>query len=217
MFNYLRNILIILSLHACSTSKPENGWQYEATRMSKNYQNNFLQNKTLRASLDLKHARELAKRSANLEPLINIELTACGMEISALNTSECTEASKLLRLQANDEQQAYLHLLLLQIQLDEIKYLPQQYQSFTRSLLNKDDLSINKEIASMKPFSSKLIASSLSKELLNDENIDQLIQELSFKGFKRPLLSWLRFQMDKEKDKVKKAHLKAKIDVLTSD
>jgi len=217
MSNYLKSIFLILILSACSTSQPENKWQHEAATMCKNYQLHFLQDKTVRASLDLSHARELATRSANFKPLIDIELTACAMEVSALNPSQCERASKLLVLESNQEQQAYLHLLSSQLQEDEIKYLPQQYRDFAQFLLTDDHHAINQEVSTMQPLSSKLVASALSKDILNDDTIETLIQDLSFKGYKKPLVSWLRLQMQKEEDEEEKSRLKAKIDVLTFD
>jgi len=217
MLNYLKSILLLILVSACSTSQPENKWQHDAATMCKNYQIHFLQNKTLRASLDLSHAREMATRSADFKPLIDIELTQCAMELSALNPSPCERVSELLALEPNANQRAYLHLLNSQLQEEEIVFLPKQYQDFALLFLDGDAKALNKEISSLQPLSSKLIASALSKDVIDDENIQGLIEALSFKGYKRPLLAWLELQMQKEENEDEKSRLKAKIEILTFD
>lgn len=217
MLNYLKSIFFLLMLSACSSPQPENKWQHDAATMCQNYQRHFLQDKTLRASLDLSHARNLATRSANFKPLIDIELTACAMELSTLNPSSCETVSKLLDLEPNSKQSAYLKLLNAHLQKEDVEHLPKQYKNFALHLLEDNHNAINKELSTMKPLSSKLIASALSKDIINDKNIQELIQKLSYKGYKRPLLAWMKLQMNKEENEEKKSRLRAKIKILTFD
>jgi len=202
-------------LSACSSSQPENRWQHDAANSCKNYQRYFLQDKDSRASLALEQARRFAKNSANLQPLIDIELSACAMELSSLNPSVCENASKLLLLEPNAKQSAYLHLLTHKFTKDEIQFLPRHYQDFALVLLQKEPKKINTALLSLEPFSSKLVASALAIEYINDNNIQVLINKLSFKGYKKPLISWMKVQMQREENEKKRALLKAKIEVLT--
>ena len=75
---------LISYLTACSNPQPENQWQYEAVAMSMKYQRHFLQDNLIAAKLDLRHARQLASRSAELKTLIDIELQACAIKLASL-------------------------------------------------------------------------------------------------------------------------------------
>jgi len=207
----------ILFIQACSSPQPPNKWQHDAVAMSQNYQKHFLQNRLLRARLELNHARRLASQSAKFHTLIDIELTSCAMQLGSLEKSACEKATELLLLEPDPFQYAYLKLLTSQISEDKITFLPRQYQDFARALINADQSRINQTLLSIRPLSSRLIASALAIEDIDDKNISELIDKLSFHGYKKPLLAWLNIQMKKEKETQEKARLRAKIDVLTSN
>jgi hypothetical protein len=145
-----------------------------------------------------------------------VELTACAMELSVLSSYECIEVSKLLELSPNAKQSAYYHLLNAQLSEEEIPLLPSQYRDFAASLLQSDTKKINIRISELEPLSSRLVAAALAKEQIDDTNIEELIQRLSFKGYKKPLLTWMVVQMQKEQNPQEKARLMAKIKVLNS-
>lgn len=219
-FPNIKTYLVFLSLLAllssCSNPQPENKWQHDAAGMCLSYQKHFLEAKDLRAALDLRHARKSASYSAQLKTLIDIELTACAMELSVLSSYTCDEVSKLLELEPDDKQKAYYHLLNSQLIDEEIPQLPSQYRDFASSLLQGNIQSINQNIAKIEPLSSRLVAAALAKDKIDDKNINALIERLSFKGYKKPLLSWMYVQMQKEQDTKEKARLLKKIKVLNS-
>ena len=210
-------VVLLLITSACSSPQPQNRWQHDAVSMCSNYQTHFLQDKTTRAELDLRHAKELASRSAELHTLIDIELTSCAMHITVLNQGQCREAEKLLRLDPNPSQEAYLRLLTSEISQDKIPLLPRQYRSFAQALIDVDTLQINKELSTLTPLTSRLIASALAQKSINGTNIQELIDKLSYHGYKKPLLVWLNLQMQREEDTHTKMRLKEKIGVLTSN
>lgn len=207
---------LIFYITACSNPQPENKWQYDAVLMSEKHKKHFLQDNLIAARLDLNHARKFASRSAELRTLIDIELQACAMKIASLEVDQCERAAELLSLQSNDSQNAYLNLLLSKISTETIEYLPTQYQSFAEVFIGGDKILINKSLAKIRPLTSRLIASSLYKESIDDINIQELIDELSYRGYKRPLLAWLNQQMQREEDSQERERLRAKIQVLTS-
>ncbi len=211
LFSFLLTLLV-----SCSNPQPENKWKHDAAGMCLNYQKHFLEAKDLRAALDLRHAKKSATRSAQLKTLIDIELTACAMELSVLNPSPCEDAAKLLELEPNKEQKAYYNLLSSQLKYEDIPQLPSQYRDFASSLLLGDIQAININISKIEPLSSRLVTAALAKEHIDDKNIDELIHRLSFKGYKKPLLSWMYIQMRKEEAPQEKARLMKKIKVLNS-
>jgi len=218
MYKLLTALLLIIFLTSCASLKPKNSWQYNASSSIKKYKLHFLQGKDLRAASELSHARNSAKSSANLETLINIELTVCAMNIIDFKNNKCDTAKNLLHIQPNKIQLAYLHLLEHNIQKNEIVLLPKTYKDYAKSnLTNDNNKKVNEAISNIKVLSSKLIASSLSKDIINNENIEKLIIELSFNGYKRPLIKWLNIQLQREKNSEKQNILKEKIKILTSN
>lgn len=208
--------IFIFLFQACSSPQPNNNWQYQATSSLNAYNKHYLEGNTLRAKVDLSRARKLASRSAQLHTLVNIELSVCAMDIGSLKPNMCKNAADLLLLEPDPSQNAYLALLNYQLSSTQVKELPPQYQAFASALLEDDIKELNEQIAKIEPASSRLLASALIKDRLDDKNIQTLIDTLSYHGYKTPLLAWLSFQIQKEKDLQKKAKLKAKLEVLIS-
>ncbi|PHR55612.1 MAG: hypothetical protein COA44_10210 [Arcobacter sp.] len=215
--NNILALLCVLILSSCSTSQPKNKWQYNAVNMTQTYQSHFLQAKESHARIDLRQARRHAKQSADLKVLIDIELTQCAMQVCVLKFQNCKNARSLLIIQPNASQEAYLSFLNSTLQEKDINLLPQQYQGFAYALEKKNAEGINKILKNIRPLSSKVISSSLSRDFITQENISLLIKELSFSGYKHPLISWLKLQASREKDTTKKLRIQAKIEVLTSE
>ncbi len=216
MKSILYIFVLTLLFQACSSPQPKNSWQYQATSSLDAYTKHYLEGNTLRAKVDLSRAKKLSSHSANLQTLINIELSVCAMHIATLNPSKCKNAADLLVLQPDPSQQAYLALLDSKLISTQVNELPSQYHAFAFALLENDIVELNKQTAKIESVTSKLIASALIKDQLTDKNIQGLIDTLSYHGYKAPLLAWLKFQIQKEQDSEKKAKVKAKLDVLIS-
>ena len=208
--------ILVLLLQACSSPQPKNSWQYQATTSLNNYTKHFLEGNTLRAKADLSHARKKASHSANLGTLIDIELTACAMQLSVLKSYPCQNASDLLVLEPSSPKQAYLDLMQGKLTTQQIEHLPSQYQDFALAYVENDISALNKTVSKIKPLTSRILASALIKDKIDAENVAQLIDTLSYYGYKAPLLSWMKHQMNHEEDKQKKMKIKAKIEVLNS-
>lgn len=217
LFNLIFLLFFVILSGCAPMPEPKNKWQYDAVSAIHKFKTHFLQNQLDRAKADLSHARDFASQSAHLQTRIDVELSACAMQLGVLQATECKEAAALLALDSDSHQLAYLHLLTSRLTENEITLLPKQYRSFAQSLLSKDTKEINDTLKKITPVSSRLIASALSINTINDKNIQGLIDELSYHGYKNPLIAWMHVQMNKEKDPAKKARLKAKLEVLTSD
>jgi len=209
-------LIFIFLFVGCSHPPAVNKWQYDAVSSLHAYQKHFLQNRLLRAKSDLSRARSFASQSAELHTRIDIELSVCAMQLSILNPTSCENASVLLQIDPDPSQLAYLSLLRSDLKDEEIKHLPEQYRAFGAAMIEADPAKINTRIESIRPLSSRLVASALALPHLSADNLDSLIAELSYHGYKNPLIAWLTVQMQKETDPQKKVRLKAKISVLTS-
>ena len=214
-----QNILFLIFIFifaGCSQPPAVNKWQYDAVSSLQAYQEHFLKNRLLRAKSDLSRARSFASQSADLHTRIDIELTVCAMQLSVLNPTSCENASVLLQIDPEPSQLAYLSLLRSDLKEEEIKQLPEQYQAFGTAMIEANPAKINTRLEQIKPLSSRLIASALVQSHLSNKNLESLIAELSYHGYKNPLIAWLTVHMQKETDPEKKVRLKAKISVLTS-
>lgn len=209
-------LFFIFLFFGCSHPPAVNKWQYDAASSLQAYQEHFLQNHLLRAKSDLSRARSFASQSADLHTRIDIELTVCAMQLSLLNPTSCENASVLLQIDPDPSQLAYLSLLQSKLKEDEIIELPEQYKAFGAAMIEADPVKINTRLASIRPLSSRLVASALALPYLSVGNLDSLITELSYHGYKNPLIAWLTVRMQNETDPKKKIRLKAKISVLTS-
>ena len=208
-------VLLLIFLSACTGPRPKNDWQYQATAALDDYSKHYLQNRLLRAKADLSRAREFASRTANLHTLIDIELTVCALDIATLHNSSCQPAKELLRLQEDAKQQAYLHLLTKTLREEEVTLLPQKYQSFARALLNKEAMA--SQLPKIKNIRSRLVASALIAQSLTTEEIQTLVTRLSYRGYKKAVIAWLKLQHDKERDPNKQKLIEAKLQILTSN
>ena len=206
-------LTLIFLFSACSTNPPKNKWQYEACAAQGDYQKHFLQNRRLRASSDLFQARESALQSANLRIIIDIELSVCALNISILKNDNCEKAQSLLELEPNAQQSAYLHFLQKNYAKEEISLLPKAYQNLAEANLKKEE--INPLLVTLEPLSSRAVASALFKKQLHKQNIQDLIDELSFYGYKSPIIAWLKYQIQETSDIKEKKRLQAKLKILT--
>ncbi len=176
----------------------------------------FLEGDIARANTKLLHAREEASKSADLLMLINIELSVCANDISVLKSSSCEKASELLSLDTDPMQVAYLSLLRKQVSTEVIQDLPSQYKEFAFALMHSDDQEINAIVSTIKPFSSRLLASALIKEKLTSPNRKKLIEEISYHGYKTALVAWLELDIKNENDSNEKKRLEKKLKILIS-
>ncbi len=216
MKTFVLFFITLLFLQSCSYVQPKNQWQYQTTSSLKAYIEHYLEGNTLRARSDLKNAREEASRSAALHTLIDVELSVCATDISILKPNPCPKASKLLKLDPDTNQKAYFDLLNNQLSPVQIDNLPSRYQNFAASLLAGDIETINNTIHTIEPITSRLLASALIKDKLSNKNIQNLIDTLSYHGYKQAILAWLTLQIDKEEDPKKQENLIEKRKVLIS-
>ncbi len=210
-------LFFIFLFTGCSHPPAVNTWQYDAASAMQAYEKHFLQKHLLRAKSDLSRARSSASQSADLHTRIDIELSVCALNLSILKADLCENASALLQIEPNDSQSAYLHLLRSELKTEQISSLPVQYRPFAEAIADNDTLAINTQIRQIRPLSSRLVVSALAQEQISNENIEGLITELSYHGYKNPLLAWLKVQMNNETDLHKKVKLRAKIAVLASE
>jgi len=211
---FVFSIMFILS--GCSFKSPPNHFQYKTTNAFVSYKKNFLSNNAILAKNDLKRAIQYAKTSSNLTDLAHIYLGECALNISVGIKDECEKYITIQNLVDNPTLNSYYSLITNQLLDEHIANLPPKYKEFALYKLNNQlDLAYN-ETLNMQNISSKLIASSLIKESLNEHQIEEILKISSFYGYKKSVLFWLVHLEHNTHDKHKRENIRRKIVILKS-
>lgn len=206
--------VIVLIFLGCSIKTPPNQWQFQSSNAYKNFESYYLEYKLELAAVELDRARSHAKQSADLTTLARIELASCALHVALLEPFTCKNYEALKPLISSDELESYAHFLVGDYTTDEVKKLPKQYQDFAYAKLSGDTESINKAVLSIKPFTSEMIAGSLSQDLLSHESIAKIVDKASYHGYRYAVIVWLRLQIEKSSDPEQQSYLRQKLKVL---
>ncbi len=204
----------LLFFSACSTSSPKNSWQIQSVNAYESHQKYFLQNEDALARTDLKRALKYAKQSANLTTLATIELSECALHVSNLQEENCAAYLAIEPLVNDVKLHSYFLFLQQKYEQKDIKNLPDKYQSFASLLLQKRYEDATKELLSTEDFLSKMIMASLMKKSLHVSTIASIIEEASFYGYKKNVLSWMEFYSTKTTDVDEKKRIQEKLKIL---
>ena len=205
--------LSLLLLSACSFKSPPNQWQYKSTTAYDSYVNNFLSSNDALARNDLSRAVKHAKRSADLTMLARIYLGECALNISVGVKDDCKSYTDISTLVNDKSLEAYYNFITLKSEYS-IENLNEQYKSFAQYLNKKEFNKANKEILKISKPTSRLLASSLMKENLTINTINEMIKTASFHGYKRSVLFWLGEKKSKTIDADEYKSVSKKISIL---
>jgi hypothetical protein len=199
------SLFITLFFAACSFKTPPNQWQIKANNALQQYQKNFLSNQMLLANNDLKRSINHAKQSSDLTTLGAVYLTQCAMEkIAHLPLDGCYMYQKITSLIDSKEQKAYQAFIQNVLQEEHLTHLDKKYHAFAQALFQNNQLQAKKELFKLESVISRLLAASLIKEHLTHDEINILIEQSSFYGYKKATLFWLHWLSFKFNDT--KAH-----------
>ncbi len=207
-------LLSIILFQGCSLKSPKNQWEYNSSNAFTSYTKYFLINENELANSDLQRAIKYAKQSANLEQLARIYLGVCALNISVGIEDKCSSYTKIREFLNKKELESYFLMLVKKEEIEQITYLPKQYQSFVKYKLEKRfDLAFN-AIKEMQEITSQFVAASLIKEKVSKSDMNYLIKKASFNGYKNFVLFWLKNLYKIENDLEKKKKILKKIIIL---
>ncbi len=173
-------------------------WIKDASNSFESYSNYYLQGDTRLASVSLKRAEQSAKSSVNLTPLSKIYLGVCALHVAVFIDDKCTQYISIRDIVKNkNNSESYFNMLQKNFGVLKTEYLPEQYVDFANAMKKEDFLSAFKSIKIMPKTSSKLISASLMKEHLSAKDIEYIIDEASFSGYKKAVVRWLKFLEEK--------------------
>jgi len=215
MIKYLLIGCVVL-LSGCSFSSPPNEWKYKSASAFESYKKNFLSLKQSAAKNDLSRAISHAKQSADLKHLSRVYLAKCALNFSVGIENGCKEYIQVQPLVEGEGLKSYYSLISNSLKPSDIKNLPKTYQDFARAYLDKDLDLARRSIFKMDTLTSKLIACKLIENVLDENDIQKLLKEVSFYGFKRSAIYWLEVLREKTNERLKKSQIEKKINILKS-
>ena len=207
-------IFIMLYITSCSFKPPKNQWQFKSSNSFDLYIQNFLKSNDKMAKNNLKRAISNAKNSSDFTQLAKIYLGRCAIRLSVGESIDCRNYQKISHLVLDKKLEAYYHLLNLSIKTQEIIYLPKIYQPFAIALVDKNYSQAIQEILKQDKITSKLISARLIKDRLDNQSKNKIIEEVSFYGYKKSVIFWLKELKNSTIDKRKKAIITQKIYIL---
>lgn len=210
-------IIFILVFSGCSfKSDQKDLWKKNVSNSFDSYVTYYLQGDFRLASIELNRAVSCAKNSVDLSPLSKIYLGKCALDISVLRDVECQEYDSIKdMLEIDNDCDNYHYMLQKNFNKVNLKKLPLQYNNFVKAMKNKDYNNAFNAIRKMQKTSSKLVAAALMKEFLGKNEINYIINEASISGYKRAVISWLKFLKEKSSD-VEQQKVQKMLDILTN-
>jgi hypothetical protein len=198
-------VIILILISGCSMKVPPDRWKANASNAFESYQEYYLQGKSRLAATELKKAIKEAACSADMEPLARIYLGECALHAAVLIDDECGNYIRISNM-LGTQKELKNYSLMLQGKMDDVDaaVLPRQYRDFVRNVSKKDFKAAFSNIKGMPETSSKLIAASLMKDQLDKGMLAYVIDQASFRGYKKSVIAWLRFSKKSatEKEKV---------------
>ncbi len=216
MIRVLLPFFILVLLSACSFKSKPDAWKYKSINAFSSYTNNFLSDRDALAKGDLKRAIHHAKQSANLNQLSRIYLGKCALNISVGIEDKCLEYQDIESLLEDKELDSYYKLISTSLKPQDIKTLDSTYKNFAQSVLASNYTQAKKELFDMDVITSKLLSASLIKERLNFAEVERLIDDASFYGYKKSVLFWLNVLQEKTTSEDKLREIDKKLRVLGS-
>jgi hypothetical protein len=185
-------LLAVLALTACGGSLPPPDWKMNAQAGLEAYEKHYLEGDSRLAELNFDKARAAIAHSGRLDILARAELARCATRVAALNYDDCPGYQSLAG-DAAPAERAYSELLAGRWAGLDTTLLPAQYRGLPGA---RDDASRFEALVTMKDPQSRLIAAGLlfRQAALPPQGIALAVETASERGWRRPLLTWLRIQ-----------------------
>lgn len=187
-------LIILIFIAGCAMKTPPDKWKTDTSNAFASYREYYLQGNSRLAATELKRALNEAKRSADLGPLARIYLGECALHAAVLINDQCNDYIRISdMLGTQKELEAYYLMLQKKMNAVDDTMLPRQYQGFVRNVKIKKFKTAFANIKNMPETSSKLIAAALMKDQLDKNMLAYIIDQASFRGYKKSVIAWLLF------------------------
>lgn len=185
-------LLMALLLSACGGSLPPPDWKLNARGGLEAYEKYYLGGDSRLAELNFSKARAAIATSARSDILARAELARCATRLAALVFEDCP-AYRALEADAAPAERAYGQFLAGAWTDLDAKALPEYYAGLLGA---RDDAARLEALSKIKDPQARLIGAALlfKQSLLPPAGIAVAIDTASERGWRRPLLAWLRIE-----------------------
>ena len=191
--------LLVGLLAGCAAGPRVPDWQIEAHGAQQRAIRADLEGRQRVAELEWQRALEAAQRTARADQMARLALSRCAVAQAALDLAERCAAAQPVLPRAGAAEQAYARYLLGQAQAADLEWLPSAHRPTARRLL--EPAAAGEAVALLRAIDdplARLVAASvwLRAQRLDPEALALAVQTASEQGWRRPLLAWLRVQVD---------------------
>lgn len=185
-------LVMLLLLSACGGSLPPPDWKLNAQSGLEAYDKHYLDGNTRLAELNFDKAKAAVAHSGRLDLVARIELARCATRTAALDFDACP-GYQALAAEAEPGERAYAEFLAGRWTGIDAKTLPAHYAEM---LAAGNDSARLDALAGIKSPQARLIAAALlfKQGALGPAGIGLAIDTASERGWRRPLLAWLRVE-----------------------
>lgn len=115
----------------------------------------------------------------------------CALHHAMLIADPCQDYQQLP--EPSSSNQAYVALLLGDLQKDQLAQLPKDYQAFARDWLAADYAKAEAQMQTMNKVSSQLVAASVLRGHLSLDGVRFVVDQASVKGYQKVVIQWLKY------------------------
>lgn len=188
--HWVASLLVMSMLSACGGSLPPPDWQLNARGGLEAYDKHYLAGDTRLAEFNQGKARSAIAASGRLDILARAELARCAARTAALAFDDCP-AYRALETDAAPPERAYARFLAADWTGLDTRILPAHYGALIGA---RDDAARVEALRGVKDPMARLIGAALlfKQTALPPDGIALAIDTASERGWRRPLLAWLR-------------------------
>ncbi|MCX7816461.1 MAG: hypothetical protein N2317_02965 [Syntrophales bacterium] len=150
------------------------------------------------ADLYFRRALEEIKKSGDLETLARAFLIRMALQRAVLSRVETEEFVKIAELSPNERNETYFYFLLGETDKVKPNLLPGYYITFFEALSKPDALQVVRSVGSIDDPLSRLVACGIAVEkgIVSEDLLKIAINTASHMGWKRALVSYMKFTVD---------------------
>jgi hypothetical protein len=209
------SLVTLFMLSACGGSLPPPDWKLNAQGALEAYTKHYLEGDSRLAELNFDKARSAIARTGRLDLMARAELVRCASHAAALDFDACP-GFMTLSADAAPAETAYFAFLTKDWQELDAHALPAQYELLVAA---KDEATRAEALAKIADPQARLLGAAMlfRQGWLNPAGIALAVETASERGWRRPLLAWLRVQVRRAEsagDKVALEQLRKRIDLV---
>lgn len=187
------SIGLLLTAGACATDPPPPAWRSEAKAWLDTAVDSYLRGDTRAADAALQRARREVASSGRLDLAARVELAWCAAHVASTVYESCI-GFESLRGDVGQEPQAYAAYLEGHIEPAAVRLLPEAHRAFATTPL--DGTAAADQLRRLSDPLSRLVAIGVlfRNGRADVEVISIGVDTASERGWRRPLLAWLKIQ-----------------------